>query len=574
MRSIHDPCYHVQPIDADRIFSLMKSLINLKHNNFLFVGYLFLLVACSSEELVENKKDSTIAEQSISQSADQVLRKGNGAEPQTLDPHKAEGVPSANILRDLYEGLITEAPDGSLVPGAAKQWDLSPSGTVYTFQLREEAKWSNGEPLTARDFVYGFRRSVDPATGSKYSQILSSILNAEDIIKGVKPVETLGVKALSRHRLEITLKAPTPYFLGLLTHSTTYPVYRPAVEKYGGKFARPGNLVSNGAYRLDQWIVQSHVTLERNPDYWNDSKTTIEKVTYYVIEDQSSELRRYRAGEIDWTETIPLGETAWIHQNLADELKVSPYLGTYYYGFNLTKPPFKDNRALRAALSMAIDREIITEKISGLGEIPAYGWVPPGVMNYTSQRFDFKSMERRQRLAEAKRLYRKAGYSENNPLHIELRYNTSENHRKVAITVAAMWKKALGLRTELVNEEWKVFLKNRKQKQVTQVFRAGWIGDYNDAYTFAELMYSSHGINDVGYQNPHYDRLLAKASLEKQPEKRRLLLEEAERVLLSDHPIIPIYFYVSKSLVKPYVGGFVGNVMDHHYTKHFQILNH
>ena len=540
----------------------------------MFIAYLFLLVACSSEEPIENTSDSNITGESISQSVDQVLRKGNGAEPQTLDPHKAEGVPSSNILRDLYEGLITEAPDGSLTPGAAKKWDISPTGTVYTFQLRKEAKWSNGEPITARDFVYSFRRSVDPATGSKYSQILSSILNAEDIIKGVKPVETLGIKTLDKYHLEITLKAPTPYFLGLLTHSTTYPVYQPAVEKYGGKFARPGNLVSNGAYRLDEWVVQSHVTLQRNPEYWNDSETTINKVTYYVIEDQSSELRRYRAGEIDWTETIPLGETAWIHKNLGGELKISPYLGTYYYGLNLTKPPFKDNRALRAALSMAIDREIITEKISGLGEIPAYGWVPPGIIDYTAQSFEFRSMKRQRRLAEAKRLYRKAGYSENNPLHIELRYNTSENHRKIAVTVAAMWKKALGLTTELVNEEWKVFLKNRKQKQVTQVFRAGWIGDYNDAYTFAELMYSSHGINDVGYQNPHYDQLLAKASLEQQPAKRRLLLEEAERILLSDHPIIPIYFYVSKSLVKPYVSGFVGNVVDHHHTKHLRILDH
>ena len=552
----------------------MKSLMNLKNNHVLFIAFLFLLTSCSPEEANEHKPDANITGPSISQSVDQLLRKGNGAEPQTLDPHKAEGVPSSNILRDLYEGLISEAPDGSLVPGAAKEWTISSSGTVYTFQLRQRAKWSNGEPLTAQDFVYGFRRSVDPATGSKYSQILSSILNAEDIIKGAKPIESLGVKSLDKYHLEITLKAPTPYFLGLLTHSTTYPVYQPAIEKYANKFSRPGNLVSNGAYRLNEWRVQSHVTLQRNPDYWNDSGTTINQVTYYVIEDQSSELRRYRAGEIDWTETIPLGETAWINQNLADELKVYPYLGTYYYGFNLTKPPFKDNRALRAALSMVIDREIITEKISGLGEIPAYGWVPPGVMNYTAQRFDFKSMTKQQRLAEAKRLYQKAGYSKNNPLHIELRYNTSENHRKVAVVVAAMWKKALGVSTELVNEEWKVFLKNRKQKQITQVFRAGWIGDYNDAYTFAELMYSSHGINDVGYLNPHYDQMLTKASLEKQPEKRRLLLEEAERALLSDHPIIPIYFYVSKSLVKPYVSGFVGNVMDHHYTKHLRILDH
>jgi len=552
----------------------MTSLTNPKNATNLVIGYLLILMSCSSEEAIENKPNLNIIGRSISKSSDQVLRRGNGAEPQTLDPHKAEGVPSSNILRDLYEGLITEAPDGRLLPGAAQKWEISPAGTVYTFQIRQDARWSNGEPVTAQDFVYSFRRSVNPATGSKYSQILSSIVNAEDIITGAKSVETLGVNALSTHNLEITLKAPTPYFLGLLTHSTTYPVYQPAIEKYGRKFARPGNLVSNGAYRLNGWVVQSHISLERNSEYWNDSKTAIDKVTYYVVEDQSAELRRYRAGELDWTETIPLGEIAWIRKNLGDELKVSPYLGTYYYGFNLTKPPFKDHRALRVALSMAIDREIITEKISGLGEIPAYGWVPPAVSDYAAQSFQFKSMKRQRRLAEAKKLYQISGYSEKNPLHLELRYNTSENHKKIAIAVAAMWKKELGVTTKLVNEEWKVFLKNRKQKQVTQVFRAGWIGDYNDAYTFAELMYSNHGINDVGYRNPYYDQLLAQASLETQPSKRRLLLEEAERVLLSDCPIIPIYFYVSKSLIKPYVRGFVGNVMDHHYTKHFRILEH
>lgn len=542
--------------------------------SILVILLLLFLSCCSSEDETERGAEIKKIGGTTSPAAHQLLRKGNGTEPQTLDPHKAEGVPSSNILRDLYEGLISEAPNGDLVPGVATSWEAVQQETVFVFQLREDAKWSNGEPVIADDFVYGLRRSVDPATGSKYSQILSSILNTEEIIAGKKPVESLGVKALGKHSLEITLKAPTPYFLALLTHSTTYPVYQPSIEKYGEKSARPGNLISNGAYQLAEWVVQSHITLRRNSHYWDDSNTTIDQVVYYATEDQSSELKRYRAGGIDWTDTVPLGEIRWLRENMEQELKISPYLGTYYYGYNLTKPPFKDNLALRKALSMAIDREIIVQKITGLGEIPAYGWVPPGVMNYGSQSFDFQSMDKQQRHAEAKRMYADAGYSKANPLQLELRYNTSENHKKLAIVVAAMWKKTLGVTTGLINEEWKVFLKNRKVKQKTQVFRGGWIGDYNDAYTFAELMHSNHGINDTGYHNVDYDRLLVQASMERDLVKRRHYLEQAERLLLADHPIIPIYFYVSKSLIKPYVSGFVGNIMDHHYSKNFRILDH
>lgn len=533
----------------------------------------FLLSACCASEDEEReavlRKD---VKESATLAVNEVLRKGNGAEPQTLDPHRAEGVPASNILRDLYEGLIIEAPNGDLIAGTALSWKIDQNGTRYLFTLREDARWSNDESVTADDFVYGFRRSIDPMTGSKYSQILSPIMNAEAIIAGKKSVDSLAVHALDRYTLAIDLKASTPYFLGLLTHSSSFPVHRVTVEKYGSKFSRPNTLVSNGAYMLKEWVVQSHITLQRNSNYWNNDNTSIDQVEYHVIEDQSAELKRYRAGEIDWTESVPLGEVQWIRRNLADELKITPYLGTYYYGFNLTKAPFIDNRQLRQALSMAIDRRVICEKIAALGEIPAYGWIPPMVMNYSAQSSEFKTLTRRQQISQAQQLYRQAGYSSQKPLTVEIRYNTSENHKKIAIAIASMWKKVLGVNTQLINEEWKVFLQNRKQKKLTQVFRAGWIGDYNDAYTFLELMRSTHGINDVGYQNVRYDALLAKAAVESDPKKRRYLLEQAERLLLSDHAIIPIYFYVSKSLIKPYVVGFAGNIMDHHYSKNLRLL--
>lgn len=504
----------------------------------------------------------------------QTFHRGNGTEVQTLDPHKAEGVPASNILRDLYEGLTIEAPNGDVIPGAADSWEISADGKLYTFHIREGARWSNGDPVTAHDFVFGLRRSADPATASKYSQILSPIENAEAIVAGKMQPELMGVKAIDNQTLEIRLKAPTPYFLGLLNHSTTYPVHAGSVKTHGGHFSRPGKLVGNGAYVLKEWVIQSHIKLERNPQYWDDANTTINTIYYYPIEDQSTELKRYRADELDYTNEIPSNQFKWIKKNLPEELHVGPYLGTYYYGFNLTKPPFKDNLKLREALSMAIDRNIITEKITGIGEVPSYSWVPTGITNYTSQKLDYADLTQKERISRAKGLYKEAGYSKGNPLKVEIRYNTSENHKKLAIAIAAMWKMYLGVQTRLVNEEWKVFLENRKQKQVTQVFRAGWIGDYNDPYTFSELMHSTHGINDSAYSNPEYDKLLAEASLEADLDKRREILQQLERILLHDHPIIPIYSYVTKHMIKPWVSGYVPNILDHTYSKDLWIVEH
>lgn len=500
-----------------------------------------------------------------------VLRRGNGAEPQTLDPHRAEGVPAANILRDLYEGLVTEAPDGTLIPGVAERWELDDTATSYLFHLRKNARWSNGDPLTAEDFVYSLRRSINPATGSSYSQVLSCIVNVEEIITGKAPVETLGVMALDKHKLQINLKAPTPYFLNLLTHSTTYPVHRPTVEAWHGHFSRPDRLVSNGAYTLADWVVQSHITLDKNTHYWNTQNTRIDRVIYYAIDDASQELQRYRADEIDWTESIPVGQVDWVREKFGNQLKIAPYLGTYYYGLNVTRPPFKKQAGLRRALWLAIDRDTIVKKITAAGELPAYSWVPPGVLNYQAQPTHDKHWSAQQRLLEARRLYQQAGYSADNPLQLELLYNTSDNHKRIALAVASMWEDVLGVKTELINEEWKVFLDHRKQLDRTQVIRGGWIADYNDAWSFAELLLSNNEMNNTGYSNPRYDQLLSEASVETDLAKRQRLLQQAEQILLQDAPIIPIFFYVSKSLIKPYVKGVTGNVMDHHYTKHFNI---
>lgn len=503
----------------------------------------------------------------------QVLHRGNGAEPQSLDPHKSEGVPESNLQRDLYEGLTNDSPDGGIEPGAASAWTISEDGLVYVFHMREDARWSNGDPVTAHDFVYGLRRSVDPATLSNYSIMLRPILNAEAIIAGQMPPEALGVRAIDDLTLEIRLNGPTPYFLGVLTHSASYPVHRPTVERYGDRWARPGRLVSNGAYRLRDWVMQSHIVLERNPYYWDNGNTTIDEVWFYPIENQSTELQRYRADALDMTYDLPFRQLAWIRSNLADELVISEYLGVYYYGLNVTQPPFKDNVALRHALYLAIDREILTRQVTTAGEIPAYGYVP-GVANYEQVVPEWAEWTQEERVAEARRLYEAAGYSHDNPLRLQILYNTHENHRTIAVAISSMWQEALGIETELVNEEWKVYLETRRTKQDTQVFRAGWIGDYNDAYNFLEILHSESGLNDSGWDNERYDELLEQSSQEKDLERRARIMRQAEGILLEEMPVIPVYFYVTKRLVKPWVGNYRPHIQDFVYTKDLEILKH
>ena len=503
----------------------------------------------------------------------QLLRKGNGAEPESLDPHRTESVAAANIERDLFEGLVLETEDGELVPGAAASWEASADGLSYRFHMRPDARWSNGDRLTAQDFEYSLRRSCDPATLNGYSSILFPILNAEAVVNGRLPPTALGVQALDAATLEIRLSGPTPYFLGLLTHSSAYPVHRPSVERYGEKFARPGNLVSNGAYRLEEWVIQSHIRLLRNRQYRDDAHTSIDEVWYYLIENDDAEVNRYRADELDMTEGVPFRQVRWLREQLPGELRIAPYLGTYYFGFNNTRPPFRDNLPLRLALSMAVDRDILTQRVMGTGEQPAWGFVPP-VVNYSGQRPAWADWTQEQRNTEARRLYHEAGYSEQHPLEVELLYNTDQNHKRIAGALAAMWKQTLGVRTKLLNQEWKVFLENRKRRVITQVFRSGWIGDYNDAYSFLQLLHSANGQNDPGYGNPAYDALLDQAAATADPTQRRALLEAAERQLLADQPLIPLYFYASKRLVKPWVGGYQPNLMDHHHSKDLYILSY
>jgi oligopeptide transport system substrate-binding protein len=517
----------------------------------------FLLVACGESDAPDAVTNT--------------LERGLPSDPETLDPQKARSTQAADVLRDLGEGLVAYTATGELVPASAQSWDISDDGLIYTFHLRDDLRWSNGEPVTADDFVRGMRRLVNPATAAFYAQSLASLENAAGIVAGDIPVSMLGAQARDERTLVLRLAQRTPYLLSLLSHPSVFPVHAGSLEVHGDAFARPGRMVTNGAYRLEAWIPGSLLSLQRNEHYWDNAGTAIDRVNYHVIVNNGAELNRYRAGELHITSTVPADSFAQVRDEYPDELRVAPQLGVYYYGFNLTKPPFAGNLPLREALSMAIDRDELTARVTGRGELPAYSWVPPGVANYTPARMGFSTLDKAEREQLARARFAEAGYGDDNPLEVEIRYNTSDLHRKVAVAVQSMWREVLGVEATLINEEFQVLLANIRDAEITQVFRTSWIGDYNDAYTFLGVLQRDNPANLPRYASARYDELMERAASQVDPERRQLYMEEAERVMLSDHPVIPLYVFVSKHLVSPEIRGWGDNVLDYHYSQHLSL---
>jgi oligopeptide transport system substrate-binding protein len=501
----------------------------------------------------------------------QVLRRGNGAEPFTLDPHRAVSVASLNILRDLYEGLVTTAPDGTPVPGVAEYWDTSADGLTWRFQLRRDARWSNGDPVTAEDFVAGFRRALDPATESGTAGLLGPILNARQVLMRRMPLEDLGVEAPDEHTLIIRLGAPAPWLLELLTHPVSSPVYRPGLQQHGDAFAAPGRLVSNGPFFLSEWVPGTRVTLARNHNFWDRQNVAIDQVMYYPIEDQDRELERYRAGELHWTADVPHHQLGLVKRRLADELTITPRLAVTWLGLNVTRPPFAGEPGLRRALALAIDRDLIVRSVTGAGEIPAYTWIPP-IGAYEPPEPAWAGLSRRKQEDEARRLYEAAGYGARERLELELLYPAGLNNRRLAIAIAAMWRETLGIHTRLREEPFTDFLVSRADLGTTMVFRSGWAADFADPFSFAGLFDSETGASDTGWQSAEYDELLQASMQARNPRRRMALLADAERLLLDDQPIIPLYLDVRRRLVKPEVRGWVPNPMDLHPSRHFYLV--
>jgi len=497
------------------------------------------------------------------------LRRGLAGEPASLDPAAAADNFSFQVLQDLYEGLTVEAASGEVLPGVASSWSVNATGTEYTFHLRDNARWSNGQQVRAKEFVLAWQRLLERGRGSQVSDDLRLIARAPEIIAGHLPPSALGAYAPSDDVLVIELERPASYFPQMLTHSATFPIY----SETSARSHSPETWVSNGPYVLSSWLPGTRVELARNSNYWDKENVHIAKVEYQIASDQNSQLARYRAGQLDMTDIVPPSAIPWIHAEHPKELVVSPFLATAYFGLNLSTSIFASNLQLRKALAMAVDRKRIAAA-QGFGQPPAYGFLPPGIWNYNPQSWKWSSFADDDRIAEAKRLYKEAGYTSDRPLHIRLLFNANTVIKQTAILIAAMWKETLGIETELTEEEYRVFLQSRHDKARWEVARLGWTADFNDASNFLDAFRRYSPNNDAGYANTSFDTLLDTAARTPDSETRRLLLEAAERVMLNDYPVLPLYFFVSKRMVKPYVHGVRPDPLDRLTSKSLSMAAH
>ncbi|WP_407332657.1 ABC transporter substrate-binding protein [Enterovibrio sp. 27052020O] len=505
----------------------------------------------------------------------QELVRGNGTEVASLDPHKVEGVPEAHVLRDLMEGLVIQDAVGNTIPGVAESWSTDDNQT-FTFKIRKDAKWSNGDPVTAYDFEYSFKRAVDPNTASPYAWYIekTQMKGAKDIIAAKKPVEELGVKAVDAQTLVVETEVPLPYFVKMMAHTTMYPVHKATAEKFGDAWTKPENFVSNGAYQLTDWVVNEKIVLSRNENYWDNKDTAIDKVTFLPIENQNAEMNRFLSGEINITYEVPNEQFRRLKKEYPQNVVVSPNLCTYYYGFNTQKAPFDDAR-VRKALSYSIDRDIVSNAIWGQGQTPAYALTHSGITGFTPDAPEYAGMTQKQRVEKAKELLTEAGFGKGNPLDFTLLYNTSENHKKTAVAIQSMWKKSLGnfVNVTLENQEWKTYLDNSKQGNF-DVRRAGWCADYNEASSFLAIAKTDNGSNDQKYSSAIFDKAMNDAvNLAKTEAERNGYYAIAEAQLAKDMPIAPIFQYVQPRLVATNVGGYPDkNPQDNIYTKDMFII--
>lgn len=495
-------------------------------------------------------------------------------EPASLDPAKAVGLPEIQVIRDLFEGLTNQDAKGNIIPGVATQWQTTDNKTWY-FTLRKDARWSNGDPVTASDFVYSWRRLVDPNIGSTFAWFaeLAGIQNAGAITKGEMTPDKLGVTALDNHRLKVTLDKPVPWFVSLTANFSLFPVPEKVIEKVGKEWTQPGSLVGNGAYKLQQRVVNEKLVLVRNDQYWDNAHSVLTKVTFVPINEESSATKRYRSNDIDITESFPKNLYSMLKKALPGQVYTPDQLGTYYYAFNTTKGPTADVR-VRKALSWSIDRKIIAEKVLGTGEKPAWHFTADVTAGYKPKPGFLQQHSQEELNAQAKALLAAAGYGPTHPLDLTLLYNSSENNQKIAIAVASMWKKNLGVSVKLQNQEWKTYIDSRNTGNF-DVIRASWVGDYNEPSTFLSLLTSTHSGNIAKFKSPEYDAILDKAGRESNSEARNDDYNRAEQILADQVPIAPIYQYTNGRLIKPWVKGYpITNPEDVAYSRTLYILRH
>ena len=506
---------------------------------------------------------SIVALLSTAAFAEVVYNRGNSADPESLDPHKTSTVYEAHILRDIFEGLVMQDQHAELIPGAAESWTVSDDGTVYTFKIRADAVWSNGDPVTAEDFVYSFRRLLTPETAAEYASMLYVVKNGEAINKGEMQPEELGVKAIDEKTLEVTLNAPTPYFLEMLTHQSTYPVHRASIEALGDDWIKAGNLVSNGAFTLAEYVPNDHIKIVKNPSFHDADSVKLDAVNYFPTEDRSTALKRFEAGELDTNDDMPTEQLDDIKARLGDQVHIGPYLGTYYYAVKLDDEPW-NNPELRRAISMAIDRDFLAEEVWGNSMIPSYGMVPPGIEGYESYQADYAGMDQIEREDEAAKILESLGYGPDNPLPLEIRYNTSENHEKTAVAIQEQLR-PLGIEVTMLNTDTATHYGHLEQKGDFDYARAGWIADYKDPESFLGISRAASGNNYSNFNNPDFERLMDEAAAAGgNPEERFKLLAEAEKVLVDQLGNMPLLYYSYHNLISDRISGFEDNVMDVH----------
>ena len=486
----------------------------------------------------------------------------------SLDPQIATSVEDSDVIRSLMEGLYNEDGSGNLVPAVALSHEVSEDLTTYTFKLRPEAKWSNGDPVVAGDFVSAWQRLADPATASEYAWYLElmQVVNAGEITRGERPVTDLGVKAVDDHTLEVKILAPLPYFPKMLTHSSTFPNHKATIDQFGVEWTKAGNYVGNGAYTLKEHIVGEKVVMEKSATYWDAANVIMSPVVGLTINDENAALTRYLAGEIDRS-SVPAGQYPRLKAEYPDEAISTPYSCSYTYIINGAEG--KGSEALhdvrvRKALSYALDRNIIVDNILQAGQIPAYSWTPGAMNGFTMPTTDYATWTQEERDAKAVALLAEAGYGPDNPLTFTMNYNTSEGHQKIAVAVQQLWKQKLGVEMTPQNFEWAVHTDKMRAGDFDMA-RYAWCADYNEASTFLDLWTSYSGNNDAKYSNPEYDKLMKDAKTMADPNPN---YTAAEEILATDMPIIPIYHYTKVDMIKPDIRGIPqNNVLQTWYAK-------
>lgn len=500
-------------------------------------------------------------------SAEAILNRDSSSDPATLDQHHSSTVHEGYILRDLYEGLVTFDGKGDVVPGVAKSWEISPDGLTYVFHFRDNAKWSNGDPVIAGDFVFSFRRIMDPETAAGYANVLYPIKNAREINTGKLPLDQLGVKALDDHSLQITLASPTPYFLSLLTHQTGYPVNRKAIEKYGDKFTLPGNMISNGAYTLTRFTPNDKIVLKKNPYFWDNGAVKIDVVNWMPFEQPASCMRRFEAKEIDICSTVAAEQMDYIKANLKQYLRIAPYFGVYYLSVKGEPDSKLRDPRVRQAISMVIDRDFLSNQIRRGMMLPDYSMVPSGTKNYVTDapELAYADQDILDREDKAKKLLKEAGAAPGSLL-VKLRYTTSINNKNTMIAIADMLKN-IGITATQDEVESATYFNYLQEKGMYDFSYQAWIGDYNDPYSFLSLFTTGNYFNYSEWSNKDYDALILKSETMTDINARAEVLAEAERILLKEVPVIPLLAPSSQALVSDKVEGYSDNLMNSHATR-------